>query len=98
MFRYLEDDSSGTVTVFIEGVAVTVPQNTSVAAAVLAQGLDHTRTTPISNAPRAPFCMMGACYECLMIIDGKANRLACMETVREGMRIERQHGSGTSPE
>ncbi len=38
--------------------------------------------------------MMGVCYECLMVIDGQANRRACQETVRPGMRIERQLGVG----
>ena len=36
--------------------------------------------------------MMGVCFECLMVIDGVPSRQACMVTVREGMRIERQTG------
>ena len=82
------------MTVFIEGQAVRVPRGETVAAAVLVQGLGHTRTTPETGAPRAPFCMMGVCFECLMTIDGISNRQACMEHVREGMRIQRQHGAG----
>jgi hypothetical protein len=37
--------------------------------------------------------MMGACFECLMVIDGVASRQACMVRVRQGMRIERQPGA-----
>lgn len=97
MFKYLEDNPQETVTVFIEGSAVNVPRNTTVATAVLVHGMGHTRTTAISHSPRAPFCMMGACYECLMTINGKSNCQACMETVEEGMQIERQQGTGLSP-
>ena len=98
MFKRLEDSPAESVTVTIDGQAVQVPKGESVAAAVLVHGPGPTRTTPVTGAPRAPFCMMGVCFECLMVIDGKANRQACLRTVREGMRIERQHGSGSADE
>ena len=44
-------------------------------------------------APRAPFCMMGACFECLVEIDGRANQRACQVRVRGGMRVRRQLSS-----
>ena len=40
---------------------------------------------------RAPFCMMGTCFECLVEIDGQPNRQACLTIVREGMDIKRQY-------
>lgn len=74
----------------------------SVAAALLAAGLAITRTTPVTGAPRGPYCMMGACFDCLAVIDGVASRQACLTPVREGLRVERQHGArdlaATSPE
>jgi predicted molibdopterin-dependent oxidoreductase YjgC len=94
MFKRLNEVSGDTVTVEIEGVSVRVPAGESVAAAVLAHGLIHTRTTPVSGKPRAPYCMMGVCFDCLMEIDGKPNRQACMVPVEEGMKIRRQQGAG----
>ena len=94
MFKRLEEPTTDSVTVDIEGVAVSVPAGQSVAAAVLAHGLMPTRNTAVSGKPRAPFCMMGVCFDCVMEIDGKPNRQACMVTVAEGMRIRRQHGAG----
>ena len=94
MFRRLDSDGGEPVTVTINGQPVQVRRGETVAAAVLAQGLTHTRTTPVSGAPRAPLCLMGVCYECVMVIDGRPNQRACMETVREGMRIECQQGAG----
>jgi sarcosine oxidase subunit alpha len=59
---------------------------------MLAAGLDHCRTTPVSGAKRAPYCMMGVCFDCLVTIDGIGNRQGCLVEVREGMRIETQQG------
>lgn len=92
MFRRLHDPDTQTVTIEFEGEALTAGANETVAAAILAAGPGHTRTTPVSGAPRLPFCMMGTCFECLVEIDGNPNRQACMETVRDGMKIRRQDG------
>jgi predicted molibdopterin-dependent oxidoreductase YjgC len=40
--------------------------------------------------------MMGVCFDCLMEIDGVANQQACLVTVAEGMRINRQPGAVTA--
>ncbi len=56
----------------------------SLAAALLVAGIGPFRTTPVSDAPRQPYCMMGACFECLVEVDGVANRQACMVIVRRG--------------
>ncbi|MGI4942093.1 MAG: 2Fe-2S iron-sulfur cluster-binding protein, partial [Janthinobacterium lividum] len=65
----------------------------SAAAAVLLTPLPAIRTTPVTGAPRLPYCMMGACFDCLAVIDGIANRQACMVPVSPGMRIDPQHGA-----
>ena len=93
MFKRLRPDTGGaSVTLTIDGKPCTAHSTDSVAAAVLAAGLDHCRTTGVSESPRAPYCMMGVCFDCLVTIDGVGNRQACMVRVREGMRIEMQRG------
>ena len=94
MFKRLDEKPAKLVTVTIEGQSITVPAGETVAAAVLINSIGHTRTTPVSDTPRAPFCLMGVCYECLMVINGQANQRACREVVEEGMTIERQYGPG----
>ncbi len=94
MFKQLPNDQAETVSLMLNGKTVQTPLGITVAAMALAQGLRSTRTTPVSNSNRAPFCMMGVCYECLMIIDGKPNQRACATYVREGMQIETQQGTG----
>ena len=53
-------------------------------------GVEWTGARRASGVPRAPWCMMGVCFECLVEIDGAAGRQACMIEVRDGMRIRRQ--------
>lgn len=81
------------VSVTIDGQHVDVPTGISVAAAVLSVRDGATRTTPVSGDGRAPYCMMGVCFECLMDIDGIPNRQACMVTVADGMVINPQEGA-----
>ena len=59
----------------------------SVAAALLAASISCFGRTAISGAPRAPFCMIGNCFDCLVEIDGETNLQACLVPVRGGMRI-----------
>jgi hypothetical protein len=84
--------SGGDVVISVDGARVTAQAGDSVAAALLAAGLTPTRTTPVSGAPRAPYCMMGVCFECLVTVDDIGNRQGCLIPVREGMRVETQKG------
>lgn len=86
-------DTKDLVSMTINGEARRVPSGISVAAAVLMTEDGATRTTPVTGAGRAPYCMMGVCFECLMDIDGVPNRQACMVTVSDGMKVERQVGA-----
>jgi predicted molibdopterin-dependent oxidoreductase YjgC len=92
MFRRRLDAPAATVTVTVEGRPVRVPGGATAAAAFLLAGLSSIRETPARNTPRAPYCLMGICHDCLAEIDGIPNRQSCMVTVADGMRIDRQHG------
>jgi predicted molibdopterin-dependent oxidoreductase YjgC len=92
MFARLPDSGAKIVSLTIEGRRIDTRPGDTVAAALLAAGFDHCRTTPVSGAARAPYCMMGVCFECLVTIDGVGNRQGCLVPVREGMRVELQHG------
>jgi predicted molibdopterin-dependent oxidoreductase YjgC len=83
----------GTLTLYVDGRAIAARQGDSIAAAMLANGLTITRTTPVTGAARGPYCMMGACFDCLAIVDGTPSIQTCMTEVRDGMHIERQDGA-----
>jgi predicted molibdopterin-dependent oxidoreductase YjgC len=92
MFRKLHDPGPASVTVFLDGRPVAAEAGESVAAVLLRQPGGWSRTTPVSQSPRAPYCMMGVCFECLVEIDGEGSVQGCLTPVREGMRIARQQG------
>jgi predicted molibdopterin-dependent oxidoreductase YjgC len=92
MFRKLHDPGINAVTITIDGEAVAAEAGESLAAVLLRQSEPWTRTTPISGDRRAPYCLMGVCFECLAEVDGIASVQACMIPVKAGMRVIRQLG------
>ena len=68
-----------------QGRSIPARAGEPLAAALLAAGITQFRTTVVSGAPRAPFCMMGSCFDCLVEVDGEQNRQACMTLVAPGM-------------
>lgn len=73
-------------TITWDGQEIAARSGESLAAALLAAGITRFRATRISGAPRGPFCMMGACFDCLVTVEGEANRQACMVPVVPGLR------------
>lgn len=91
MFRRLPESAAGrapAVPVTIDGVPVTARVGESVAALLLVSGRLECRRTPARGTPRGPYCLMGACFDCLVTIDGRPNVQACLVAVASGMRIE----------
>ena len=98
MFKRLPDLAASSanapvLAVTIDGKAFTARSGDTVAATLIASGLSDCRTTPVLGVARGPFCMMGVCFDCLVVIDGRPNQQCCMIAVRDGMRIERQQGA-----
>ncbi|KAK45426.1 (2Fe-2S)-binding protein [Caballeronia jiangsuensis] len=92
MFKKLPDLVAPTLTLYVDGHAVTAERGETIAAVLLRESNAASRTTPVHGSPRAPFCMMGVCFECLAVVDGVASTQTCLMTVEEGMRVERQLG------
>ncbi len=78
----LRRTAAADLTIRFAGRTVPARQGDSVAAALLAAGIVATR-----DKPRGPYCMMGACFECVVSVGGHTER-ACMTEVRDGMSIE----------
>ena len=95
MWRQL-DPGSDTVSVEIDGQLYAVPYGISLAAALLYLDLLPTRCSDVAATPRAPYCMMGVCFECRMRVDGKDARRACLVTVTDGMRVDRHVADGVN--
>jgi predicted molibdopterin-dependent oxidoreductase YjgC len=80
------------VTISIDGESHEAFEGESVAAAVMAdRGLELRRTDKLD--PRGYYCGMGACFDCMMIVDGVPNTRTCVTWVADGMTVERLVGS-----
>lgn len=91
MFRRLRELPE-TIEIVIDGTTASARPDETVAAVLLRTEPFTSRCSPITGQPRAPYCLMGVCFDCLAVIDGKSSQRTCMIPVRNGMRIERQRG------
>lgn len=80
------------VSITWQGETLTAEAGESLAAALLAAGVDSFRSHPRDRGPRGPYCLMGSCFECLVIVDGMPSVQACMTPVRDGLQAEPQQG------
>ncbi len=92
LFRKIDPARRAEVTLTVDGLPVAAQQGESVAAVLLRQADAASRTTPVHGSPRAPFCMMGVCFDCMVVVDGVASTQSCLVPVRDGMAVERQNG------
>jgi D-hydroxyproline dehydrogenase subunit gamma len=92
MFRKLREPECSGITIHFDGVAAVAESGETVAAVLLRQTHAWSRLTPVSQSKRAPYCMMGVCFECLAEVDGVASVQTCLKQVCDGMRVARQMG------
>ncbi len=76
---------SNLLTVTVNGVAVEVASQATVAVAVILAG--QACRTSVSGQPRGPVCGMGICFECRVIIDGKPHCRSCQILCEPGMEV-----------
>ena len=74
------------ITLLFGGQAVSARVGDTVAAALTAAGHVAFRHTP-TGAPRGLHCGMGACFDCVVNVDGRPGQRACMTLAVDGMRI-----------
>jgi glycine/D-amino acid oxidase-like deaminating enzyme len=79
--------SAAAVGITFDGRPLSALPGETVAAALSAAGILAYRRTA-SGAPRGLWCGMGACFDCLVTIDGRANQRACLAKVAPGMVVE----------
>lgn len=82
------------VTIYFEGRPIEALEGEPIAAALEAAGISDFRYSHRFNEPRGLYCGIGQCQECVMVVDGVPNIRTCVTPVKEGMRVERQHGRG----
>lgn len=81
------------VQIWVDGKSISARAGETLATALLTHADQPLRHCAVSGSPRMPFCLMGACFECLVEVDGQPNVQACMVQVRTGMQVRRMHGA-----
>ncbi|MBL1099237.1 (2Fe-2S)-binding protein [Streptomyces coffeae] len=77
-----------------DGRALPALPGQSVAAALWSAGIVAWRTTRRGGRARGAFCGIGQCYDCLVVINDRPNRRACLVPARPGDTITTQEGDG----
>ena len=75
-----------TVRFTFEGQEIAALEGETVAAALSAAGITTFRVTA-TGAPRGLYCGMGACFDCVVTVDGRIGRRACLEKARDGTAV-----------
>lgn len=88
MFKTLIPPPENAPTLLLDGQPARFSPGVSVAEVLLSRGRLACRRNPVDGRDRAPFCLMGSCFECLVTIDGQSNRQACMTAAVAGMRVD----------
>jgi hypothetical protein len=86
----LAEDAPRTVRLTVDGWPVEAAEGMRLAALLLTLDDQPFRAAPVSGNARAPYCMMGVCFECLIEVDGMPGQQACLLPVREGMQVRRR--------
>lgn len=82
------------IEITVDGQPLAARNGEPIAAALMANGIDICRAMPESGESRGVFCGVGRCSDCLMTVDGVLNVRTCITPVKNGMRIDTQHGLG----
>ena len=72
-------------TITVDGESLPVQEGQSLLSVLLARGRLALRHSERSGQPRGPFCGMGLCMDCVVMVEDRGLVRACMERVQDGM-------------
>ncbi|HSI92814.1 MAG TPA: FAD-dependent oxidoreductase [Jiangellaceae bacterium] len=76
-----------------DGRPIAFQPGQSVGAALVADGVRSWRITRRDGRPRGIFCGIGACFDCLVTVDGRLNQRACLVAAQDGQHVRAQEGT-----
>lgn len=79
-------EESHAISFSLNGLPVEAVAGSSVAAAVLSNGVRTFRRS-VDGQPRGALCGMGICYECRLTIDGRPHEKSCQVVLVAGMAV-----------
>jgi predicted molibdopterin-dependent oxidoreductase YjgC len=85
-------DDRDTFTITFDGDPVAVVAGQTIAAALIASGRASWRTTRGRDEPRGLFCGIGACFDCLVTVNGSRAARACLVPASPGDVVASERG------
>jgi predicted molibdopterin-dependent oxidoreductase YjgC len=85
----LRDADRPRIMLTLEGRPVEAQQGDTLLTALLAAGAGHLRESEFGDGPRAGFCLMGACQDCWVVVEGRGRVRACTTLAEQGMEVRR---------
>ena len=85
----LRDAQRPRITLTLEGSAIEAMEGDTLLTALLAAGAGHLRSSEFGDGPRAGFCLMGACQDCWVVVEGLGRVRACATLAKDGMKVRR---------
>jgi hypothetical protein len=82
------------ITFLFDGQPLPAAVGQSIGAALIAAGHRSWRRTRLGGEPRGIFCGIGICYDCLITVNDRPNRRACVVQARTGDVVSTQQGAG----
>ncbi|CAH2603615.1 (2Fe-2S)-binding protein [Rhodovastum atsumiense] len=86
----LRDADRPRLTLIFEGTPLTACQGDTLMTALLAGGAGHLRRSEFdAEGKRAGFCLMGACQDCWVVVEGRGRVRSCATLAEDGMVVRR---------
>lgn len=79
-----------------DGRALEAPAGSTLAGALLRNGIVSWRRTRVAGAARGVFCGIGTCFDCLIDVNGERARRACVRVLCDGDRLSTCASLGSS--
>ena len=85
----LRDADRPRIVLTLDGQAIEAQQGDTLLTALLAGGAGHLRRSEFGDGERAGFCLMGACQDCWVSVEGLGRVRACATLAEAGMAVKR---------
>jgi D-hydroxyproline dehydrogenase subunit gamma len=87
--RRLAETDRPAVSFMLDGAATAALEGDTLLTAILARD-GYLRASEFGDGFRAGFCLMGACQDCWINVEGHGRVRACTTPVTEGLRVSRR--------
>ncbi|WP_159992608.1 (2Fe-2S)-binding protein [Roseomonas sp. 18066] len=85
----LRDAARPAIALQLDGQGIVAQQGDTLLTALLAGGAGHLRRSDFGDESRAGFCLMGACQDCWVTVEGLGRVRACATPAGPGMVVHR---------